>query len=388
MWTERYRPKELDDIAGNGDGAKKLGAWLGKWKPGAKAALLIGPPGSGKTTTVQLFAARAGLNLVELNASDTRTKEKLRKRLGEALSTTSLFGNRSLIFLDEVDGLAGRSDYGAIDFIKEAVRTSENPVVMSANNPEAGEVRKLASATVKITFRRLTLEEVIERLRAIARSEKMEAADGELEEIAESANGDMRAAINSLQSGIPGKRDEELTAVESVNSFFSAHDRKTALSAIRAHPGQPRDKVRDLFHAVVKAKILEERKVNALEVLSRADVLIGRIVRAQQWRMLRYLDPMLSTELWEAVGDGGASYTFDAAPWPLQVRIWNDSRKLKDIAAATGKRLGVSAKGSLVGDVPFLMRLCADRGFREQFAKSLSLEENYVMFIEKESRRY
>ena len=75
--------------------------------------LLVGPPGTGKTTLVTLLAKETGMNLVDLNASDVRTKDKLQKRMGEAMSTVSLFGERSLIFLDEVDGLAGRSDYGA-----------------------------------------------------------------------------------------------------------------------------------------------------------------------------------------------------------------------------------------------------------------------------------
>ena len=62
-------------------------------------------------------------------------------RVVSALASSSLFGGASMVFLDEVDGLAGRADYGAIDFIKEAVKKSQGPVVMAANDPEADEVR-------------------------------------------------------------------------------------------------------------------------------------------------------------------------------------------------------------------------------------------------------
>jgi replication factor C large subunit len=122
-------------------------------------------------------------------------------------------------------------------------------------------------------------------------------------------------------------------------------------------------------------------------VLSRADVIMGRIMRGKDWRLLRYLDPMLGSELRGALGDGGPRYTLDAVPWPLQLRIWNDSRKLKDIAALAGKREGISQKGFLVEDMPYLLLLCRNQGFREGLARSLNLEENYVLFLAKEAGR-
>lgn len=387
MWSEKYRPKSLEAMVGNEEARAKLIVRLGKWKRGSKAALLVGPPGTGKTTTVQLVAEKLGLQLVELNASDTRTKEKLSKRIGELLGSASLFGSRSLIFLDEVDGLAGRSDYGAVDFIKEAVRKSENPVVMAANDPDSDEVRKLASVTSRIEFTRPQKEALQEHLARIAREEGASLEERQLADIAEAANGDIRSAINFLQAGGATTKDVELTASQALNAFFDATDGRSALRALRAYPGQPREKVRDLFVAVVKAKVHEERRSEALEVLSRADIVMGRIMRGKDWRLLRYLDTMLASELWRAVGDGGARFTMDAVPWPLQLRIWNDSRKLKDIGLLAGRRLGISQKGALVEDMPYILLLSRGKAFREALVRSLGLEENYAEFVAKESAR-
>lgn len=387
MWSEKYRPDSLEELVGNEEGRAKLLLWLKRWKPGAKAALLVGPPGTGKTTTVQLAAKKAGLSLIELNASDSRTKEKLSRKIGEAIASSSLFGGRSLIFLDEVDGLSGRADHGAIDFIREAVRQSQSPVVMAANDPDSDEVRKLASTTSRIEFRRPDLELVQRRLEKIARAERVQLENGEIGKLAKAANGDLRAAVNFLQSGVPAQKDEELTASEAVNAFFGAADEKSALRALRAYPGQPREKLRDIFTAVSRSHVHEERKAGALEVLSRADMVMGRMMRGKDWRLLRYLDPMLASELWPSLGDGGPRYTQDAVPWPLQLRIWNDSRKLKDIAALAGKRLGVSQRGFLVEDMPYVLVLSAGKEFRDEFAKSLNLEENYETFLAKEGSR-
>ncbi len=387
MWSEKYRPETLEDMVGNEEGRAKLLLWLKKWKPGGKAALLLGPPGTGKTTTVHLVAREKGLSLVELNASDSRTKERLSRRIGEAIASTSLFGGTTLVFLDEVDGLAGRADYGAVEFIKDALKRSESPVVMAANDPDSDEVRKLGSAVSRIEFRKPELESVQRRLEKIARLEKTALEPGEIAAIAKAANGDLRAALNFLQSGIPAQKDEELTAAQSVDAFFDAIDERSALRALRSYPGQPREKLRDFFTAVSRSRVHEERRAGALDVLSRADVLMGRIMRGKDWRLLRYLDPMLASDLWRALGDGGLRYTLDAVPWPLQVRIWNDSRKLKDIAALAGRRLGISQKGFLVEDMPYVLLLSSRKEFRDELVRSLDLGENYEAFLAKEGGR-
>jgi len=387
LWSERYRPRHLDEMVGNEEARDKLLLWLKRWKRGEKAALLVGPPGTGKTTTVHLVAEKLGLQLVELNASDARTKDRLSRRMGELVGSANLFGSGSLIFLDEVDGLAGRADYGAIDYIRDAVRKSTNPVVMAANDPDSDEVKKLASVTRRIEFVRPAPEEVELHLSRIARKEGAALGPAVLSSIVDAANGDIRAAVNFLQAGAPGRKDEELTKGQSVDGFFAAHDEKSALAAIRAYPGQPREKLRDLLVAVVRARILEERRANALAALSKADLLLGRIMRGRDWRLLRYLDQMLVADVWTALGDGGARYTLDSVPWPLQVRIWNDSRRLREIGLLEGRRTGISQRGALVEDIPFIAMLSRDRKFREALVHSLDLDEGYAEFLSKEAAR-
>jgi replication factor C large subunit len=387
LWSEKYRPRSLEEMVGNEEARARLLAWLRGWKRGDKAALLVGPPGTGKTTTVHLVAEKSGLQLVELNASDTRTKDRLSRRIGELVGSANLFGTGSLIFLDEVDGLAGRSDYGAIDYIRDAVRRSTNPVVMAANDPDSDEVKKLGRVSRTIEFVRPSPEEVEHHLSRIAKKEEAGISSSVLASIVEAANGDIRSAVNFLQAGGPARKDEELTAAQSVDGFFGAHDAKTALAAIRAYPGQPREKLRDLLVGIAKARILEERKAKALDALSKADILLGRIMRGRDWRLLRYLDQMLASDVWSALGDGGARYTLDSVPWSLQVRIWNDSKRLREIGLRAGRRTGISQRGALVEDIPFVALLSRDRKFRDALVHSLYLDEGYAEFLSKEAAR-
>jgi replication factor C large subunit len=322
-----------------------------------------------------------------LNASDRRTKTMLEEKLAEALLSTNLFGERTVIFLDEVDGLAGRADLGAVEFIKDSVKKSQNPIVMAANDPESDEVRKLSSVATTLLFVRPPGPEVAGYLRRIAQMEGLEVTDDQLQEISDSSNGDFRAAVNSLQTGAPETRDVEMTASQSLEGFFDAVTDRAALKALRGYPRQPGEKVRELFASVTRSKMHDERKAMALDVLSRADVLVGRMVRGRNWRLLRYLDPLLSTELREALVDSGVHYTSEGLPWPVLLRVWNDSKKLKEMAGLVGRRTKTSTKGALVQDIPYLMVLCGREGFREDFVASLGLEENYAAFVAKEAAR-
>ena len=123
LWVEKYKPTGTKNIIGQqGDRSnlKKLQNWLKGWdkhhgiaatgKPlarpppwgaskddgaWAKAALLSGPPGVGKTTTSYLVAKEMGYEMMETNASDTRSKKALDNEISDAMSSKSVTGSTS-----------------------------------------------------------------------------------------------------------------------------------------------------------------------------------------------------------------------------------------------------------------------------------------------------
>jgi len=76
-WSVKHKPKSLADIVGNADAIEKLVDWTKSWEKGIpkkRAAFLYGPPGVGKTVTVEALAHDHRLEFVEKNASDYRTE--------------------------------------------------------------------------------------------------------------------------------------------------------------------------------------------------------------------------------------------------------------------------------------------------------------------------
>ena len=73
--TEKYRPKSTDELIGNKHAIKELVKCIKECKP----ALLVGPPGIGKTSSVYAVANEYGYRVLEFNASDERKKEQLKR---------------------------------------------------------------------------------------------------------------------------------------------------------------------------------------------------------------------------------------------------------------------------------------------------------------------
>ena len=96
LWTDKYRPQNLEDVVGNKKEIKIIQQWVNDWKSGnpQQPLRLVGPPGIGKTTLAQIIANEFS-EYIELNASDKRSQDVIKKTIGESSSSKSLFSNNS-----------------------------------------------------------------------------------------------------------------------------------------------------------------------------------------------------------------------------------------------------------------------------------------------------
>ena len=124
---------KISDFVGNENSRKKIIEWFVKWENGSKPILLVGPPGVGKTSFVHALCREFNMDLVDLNASDTRNKNMLAQIVFPIFSNASLTGKNYVLFLDEIDGISKREDSGGLDFLVELFKEPTIRVIMAAN---------------------------------------------------------------------------------------------------------------------------------------------------------------------------------------------------------------------------------------------------------------
>src|ERR1035437_10270279 len=137
LWVEKYRPKKIEDIVGNEEAKASFVEWLKRKRKSKKAVLLYGPPGVGKTALANAAAREFGFTIIEMNASDTRSEKAINAVAKPAtsyialdnFSTTQTQGKGNLLFLDEVDGIAGNEDRGGVGAIIKIIEESRVPVI-------------------------------------------------------------------------------------------------------------------------------------------------------------------------------------------------------------------------------------------------------------------
>ncbi|XP_012236348.1 replication factor C subunit 1 [Bombus impatiens] len=270
--VEKYRPKTMKQILGQqGDksNAKKIHTWLMNWhknqsgqvkhtRPGPwakddngaffKAALLSGPPGIGKTTTVQVVCNELGFDLIEFNASDTRSKKLLQEEVSELLSNTTIKNyfkdvkskpsSKHVLLMDEVDGMAGNEDRGGLQELITLIKSTDIPIVCICNDRNNPKMRTLSNYTFDLRFPKPRLEQIRGAMKSMCFKENIQISNEDLDRLIESTNQDIRQVINHLalfvgQTGSQEKnekkhinKDLRLGPWDVVKKVFSVEEHK------------------------------------------------------------------------------------------------------------------------------------------------------------------
>ena len=354
MWSERHRPAEIGAMVGNEEARAEITKWFSSWAPGARPLLLVGPPGTGKTTAATLACRSFGLDMIGMNASDARSRSRITKLLGPVMGNANVAG-RPMVFIDEVDGIHGRADFGGAEALIKLIKEPTVPIVMAANSDAASKMKSLSKAVRTVRFRQLPPRLLRVYLRRVLREEGASLSPGAEIKVISESRGDIRSMLNIAQALATGydahaeKLPSELDAETAVNAFFAAPDAEEAAAALRAMKADPREKINAFYSSIITAKGLPPAEsARMLEVMSRADVLYGRIMRSQRWRLLRYLDAILSGLYARGSPVRYAQYN---VPWPLLTRIRFDGRAMRAMFAAMGRAAHVS--GSAFGTLYF-----------------------------------
>ena len=374
MWVEKYRPKSLDEYRGASSEKKDLKKHVENWEQGDKAVLLHGQAGTGKTSLVEALANDLGYELVETNASDVRTKKKLKSELKEATRQASFFGTNKIILIDEVDGMSGRSDRGGVKEIGTIVDESRFPIVMTANDAYDSSIRSLRNKAKAIELGSVHTNSIAAFLRDILEEEGIEYEDGVPKRIARQAGGQMRSAINDLEAiargkervtkddmDVLGQRDNRQEIFDSLIIFKT----KNLSNANQATENLDEDA--ETMLQWVRENIPREYKrpgdlSRAYDWISKADVFNGRIRRRMNWKLLKYVYDFSTIGVALSKEEKYKGWT--KYQYPSKIKQMGQSRasrqKLDSISKKMGEKLHMSKK-DVKADLPLYSNLFIEK---------------------------
>ncbi|EGC39144.1 hypothetical protein DICPUDRAFT_96642 [Dictyostelium purpureum] len=231
LWVEKYKPKDLKDLIGNGSVFEQLSLFLSQWNqkqpkdPNKRnAVLLSGPPGIGKTSAAILLCKLKGFEPIELNASDTRSKseiERVLKGASDNQNISNFFSAQptekkkiNAIILDEIDGSSGNSDRGGIAEIIQLIKKSKVPFICICNDYYSNKIKSLKNYCMDLRLKRPTAAQVTTRILQIAKHEDMKVTNYMVEKIFVSTHSDIRQTINTLQMLARSKKSYDNFTIE------------------------------------------------------------------------------------------------------------------------------------------------------------------------------
>ncbi|KAL8826417.1 MAG: hypothetical protein Q9170_007412 [Blastenia crenularia] len=299
MWTEKYRARKFMDLVGDERTHREVLRWIKHWDPivfpgnnkpkskpfndktedrsPCKILLLAGPPGLGKTTLAHVCARQAGYEVVEINASDERSRDVVRGRIRDLVSTENVRGVKTktaddtvrkagrpvCVVVDEVDGVAGGNGAGGeggfvkalIDLVTLDQKNSDmiskgmhlaslkrkrkgdqfrllRPMVLICNDVYHPALRPLRSSGVAdvVHVRKPPMDKVVTRMKAVFETEGIPCDSDAIRRLCEATWGVPNRTENRLT--VPGIGEGDIRGLLVVGEWVAAKMRAQDPSAI------------------------------------------------------------------------------------------------------------------------------------------------------------
>ena len=387
QWTEKYRPGKYFDVRGQDLVIGKIKEFLKKFGKGKKAIILHGPSGTGKTALAYVAANETDSEIFELNASDLRNKEKLREILKPATEQKSLTKKSKIILVDEVDGISV-VDRGGLTELVRLIESSYYPLIITANDIWNKKFSELRRKTELIQLKEIDYKTIKDVMISILRREKKFIDNDVLTNIAIKSYGDLRAAINDLQTAaslpdpseiLIGERNKEIDIFSALRLIFKGKPNNTHLRIFDS-VNKPIDEIILWVEENIPAEYSGEELAKAYDALSRVDIFKGRIYRQQYWRFLVYENAFLSYGISSSKKSEKTGFTSYKKPTRI-LKMWLNNRRIekkKSIVKKYSKYVHVGEKRAL-REFPTIKSFL----MKPEIQKELKLSEEEIEYLNK-----
>ncbi|MCH7850191.1 MAG: replication factor C large subunit [Nanoarchaeota archaeon] len=388
-WCEKYRTKSFEDIQGQELAVDKVRFFLRSF-PKKKAVILHGAPGTGKTSLAYAIAYETDSEILELNASDLRNKEKIAAIIGPASRQKSLFNKSKIILVDEVDGVSAIKDRGGLGELLSLLEKSAFPVIITANDIWQKKFNLLRQKSEVVGLKEVDYKIILGILNEVCEKENCAVSGDILTSISIRARGDIRAAINDLQilskMDSPelmkevGERNKEQSIFSALQFVFKNSKIDDAMIKVFDEVNMPLDEIFLWIEENIPLEYSGAELVKAYDALSLADVFRGRIQRQRYWRFMVYEYFLLGAGVASVKKYNRAGWTGYKKPSRI-LKIWLQNQramKKKTICIKYAKVCHISIKTAMK-DFLLLKIILENSKIREQMR--LSSEE--IDYLEK-----
>lgn len=282
IWTEKYRPRRFEDVVGQEDIVERLSSFVSKNT--MPHCLFAGPAGTGKTTTA-LVMARAFFgdnwqsNFQELNASDERGIDTIRTKVKDFARTMPVGREFKIIYLDEADALTKDAQHALRRTMEKYSSTCR---FILGCNYISKIILPIQSRTAVFKFRPLEEDAIIKFLKRISNSENLKVDDDAFSSLSEISEGDLRKAVNILQTAAASGKKITTDVIYSVASNPNPEDvrkmlefalsknfeesRKALLVLLREQGLSGEDIIKEIHSQIFSLKIEDEKKARMISL--------------------------------------------------------------------------------------------------------------------------
>ncbi|MEM2897053.1 MAG: replication factor C small subunit, partial [Candidatus Bathyarchaeia archaeon] len=288
LWTEKYRPKTLDEIRDQKEIVERLKKF--SETKSMPHCLFSGPPGVGKTTAAlclahDLFGERFMDVFMELNASDARGIDVIRTTVKEfARMATISKAPFKIIVLDEADHMTSDAQHALRRTMERYTETCRFILCCNYSNRI---IEPIQSRCAIFRFTPLNEKDMTEHLCDIAKSEKVNFTKDGIAAIVEISEGDLRKSINVLQAAaslgktvneeavylVIGKAKpkdvEEMLSLAFKGDFIKAREKLRSILIEQGLSGS--DIIKQIHAEVFKMGIPERNKIALIDAIGEVD---------------------------------------------------------------------------------------------------------------------